>query len=52
MNYLEKNKIYTFNLNLEIKKNFKSPEMYFICSKNMNNIKLLKSKVKKINNIF
>ncbi len=48
VNYLEKKKIYTLNLNLEIKKSFKSPEMYFICSKNIKYIRLLKSKIKTI----
>tara|TARA_B100000965_G_scaffold347452_1_gene319560 strand:- start:346 stop:1365 length:1020 start_codon:yes stop_codon:yes gene_type:complete len=42
--YLNKQKIYTLNLNKEIKKKFKSPEMYFACSKNKNYIKFLKSK--------
>ncbi len=46
VNYLEKKKIYTLNLNSEIKKSFKSPEMYFICSRNSKYIRLLKSKIK------
>ena len=46
ISYLEKKKIYTLKLNSEIKKSFKSPEMYFICSRNSKYIKLLKSKIK------
>ena len=33
LNYLNKQKIYTLNLTKKIKKNFKSKELYFLCSK-------------------
>ena len=44
LKYLNKNKIYTINLNDKIKKFFHSPELYFICSKNKKYIKKLNLK--------
>ncbi len=44
LKYLNKNKIYTLNLNDKIKKSFNSPELYFLCSKNRNNINKLQLK--------
>ena len=40
--FLNKNKIYTFELNDLINKDFKSPELYFICSRKKKNIEYLK----------
>ncbi len=40
--YLNRNRIYTIELNNLIKKKFNSPELYFICSRNKKNIELLK----------
>ena len=39
LSYLNKNKVYTINLTKKICKDFKVPEMYFICSKQKNYIK-------------
>ncbi len=38
LKYLKKNKIYTYEINNLINKNFKSPELYFICSRRRKNI--------------
>ena len=43
--YLNKKKIYNLNLTNIIKKNYKSPELYFICSKSKRNIISLKKKI-------
>ena len=42
LDYLNKSKIYTFNLTKRINKNFKSEELYFICSKNKRDLEKLK----------
>lgn len=42
LKYLNKKKIYTFDLTNFIDKNFKTPEMYFLCSKNKKIIKKIK----------
>ncbi len=42
LKYLGSNKIYTFELNDLINKDFKSPELYFICSRKKKNIEYLK----------
>ncbi len=39
LNYLNKNKIFTINLTKRINKNFKSPELYFLCTKKKENLK-------------
>ena len=38
LKYLEKSKIYSVNLTQKINKNFKVPELYFLCSKKKKNI--------------
>jgi len=41
LNYLKRKKIFNINLTNKIKKNYKSPELYFVCSKNKTYIKKL-----------
>ncbi len=43
LKYLNKRKIYTIELNDKIYKNFKSPELYFICSKNKKNLEIIRN---------
>lgn len=45
LSYLNKNKVYTINLTKKICKDFKVPEMYFICSKQKNYIKKLTTNI-------
>ncbi len=45
LKYLNKNKIYTFDLTDKIGKKFKSPELYFICSRQRNLINKIKKNV-------
>tara|TARA_Y100000590_G_C15591804_1_gene966412 strand:- start:54 stop:1067 length:1014 start_codon:yes stop_codon:yes gene_type:complete len=42
LKYLNRNKIYNIDITDMINKNFKSPEIYFICSKTKKNIKIIK----------
>jgi hypothetical protein len=45
VNYLKKKKIFSIDITDRINKNYKSPEIYFICSKNKKNINTLKKKL-------
>ena len=42
LKYLKKKKIYNIDLTNKINKNYQSPELYFLCSRNKNNIEKIK----------
>jgi hypothetical protein len=44
LKYLNQRKIYSINLTENIFKNYKSPELYFLCSKNKKNINIFNEK--------
>ena len=52
LTYLQKKGIYTIKLNNMINKKFKSPELYFLCSKQKNKIKKLNNSYDSIHNNY
>ena len=47
MKYLNKKKVYTYDMTKVIKKKFKVPELYFLCSKKKRYIDKIKNNEKK-----